>query len=116
MIKKLMIFLVSCVFLFNVGCGSENKKDTVQNDVDKEIQKKAFVIDTKFGDIYYPEEHKDNLYIEELYEGHSICFYADINETKYHLFDVNLNYDSGSYVGEFIDSKGYTVTVYIESF
>ena len=110
-ILKKIIILVLC--LLTVSCSSGKKVADSDNDYSSV---ERFSIDTKFGDIYYPEEHKDSLYIEELYEGHSICFYADINDTKYHLFNINLNYDSGSRVGEFTDNEGYTVAVYVESF
>ena len=118
--NKLYFNCVLCITLFLLlfsGCGkNDTSLNQESNNADKSIPAEAMVIETSYGDLYYPEQWKEFLQTEEEQKGEVlvISFRAVIQENTYDLFDVSIGGNEGTIVGQITSKDGTQRAVYID--
>lgn len=118
--NKLCFYCVLCITLFLLlfsGCReNETSSNQENNNADKSIPAEAMVIETSYGDLYYPEQWKEFLQTEEEQKGDVIVigFRAVIQENTYDLFDVSIGGNEGTIVGQITSEDGTQRAVYID--
>ena len=117
--KHILALLVVLMILgLLVACSSVDTSaeslstESVENSsVDEDtpsVSQDDIVISTQYGDLYYPEQWTEFVKTTQENSGDTIVvkFEAEINGNTYELFDVIVNGDSGTSVGEITDEKG----------
>lgn len=109
---KKVLFLVGFVFcLMLTGCsdGSESK-DTEEEKVN------TMIVETQYGDLFYPQQYQDFVSVDEKIEGENltITFKTTIEDIEYPLFDIMINEEEGDSVGTLEDDHGKVRNVYVE--
>ncbi|MCD7881395.1 MAG: hypothetical protein LUG47_07010 [Clostridiales bacterium] len=66
------------------------------------------IISTQYGDLYYPEQWTEFVKTTQENSGDAVVvkFEAEINGNTYELFEVTINGDGGTSVGEITDADG----------
>lgn len=102
-----------------VGCGKNDVGETqVEEQSVEEIERVAselMEVETKYGDLLYPQQWKEYLKIEQEEQVESLCvkFRALINETEYPLFDIVIGEEASESIGTIQDSDGESHNVYV---
>lgn len=126
--KRIICFVCAVVTAFLIsGCSENNHLDTDSNQQKgQSTQEEAqsgnkiedyIVINTDFGNLYYPDQWTEFIKIGQATSENTIevSFDAVINDIQYPLFRVVIGEDDGTKVGELTDDSGETHGVYMHT-
>lgn len=73
------------------------------------------VVSTAFGDLHYQEQWEEFVRTEQMADTNfiTVSFSAEINGTRYHLFDVIIGEGEGEPVGQLTDASGTVRDVFV---
>lgn len=122
---KSHIVIISCVALICIiftGCATDNLKSDSSGSVSLVENSDAgetinnIVINTDYGDLYYPEQWSEWLVTEQSKEDESliVSFSALIDDVEYLMFQVTIGNSDDVEVGEITDHSGTKRTVYMQ--
>ena len=102
------------------GCGA-NDNNEPQSDQTNEIEqdnntmKDCIVVNTEFGDLYYPDQWTECVRINQSATENAltVSFDAAINDNEYPLFEIVIGEDAGTEVGELTETSGIKHKVYL---
>ena len=111
------------------GCGKKtgqkNDKGVVEmsvadessEDTEETVKTDTMEIETEYGTLYYPEQWKDSLEVEqtEKDEALHVTFQAKIDEKNYTLFEIIIGKGDGEPVGSIQDADGKMHDVYVNT-
>lgn len=82
----------------------------------KEDQSEEMVIQTEYGDLYYPEQWEEYLKTEQTMDNDSlkVSFSAHLGDKNYPMFQVTIGDSEDTEVGELTDSSGTKRTVHMK--
>ena len=124
----LIVLLVIIVLIIGVAIGyliqdsgkqsqkEEKQSEIVENADVKDDQSEELVIQTEYGDLYYPGQWEENLKIEQTMDNDSlqVSFSAHLGDKDYLMFQVTIGSSEDTEVGELTDSSGTKRTVYMK--
>lgn len=114
---KYTLCMILMTFIL-VGCGKKDVDEAQSEQSIEEIERIAselMEVETKYGNLLYPQQWKEYLKIEQEEQGESLCvkFRALINETEYTLFDIVIGEEDSESIGTIQDSDGESHNVYV---
>ena len=82
----------------------------------KEDQSEEMVIQTEYGDLYYPGQWEEYLKTEQTMDNDSlqVSFSAHLGDKNYPMFQVTIGDSEDTEVGELTDSSGTKRTVHMK--
>lgn len=125
----LIVLLVIIVLTIGVAIGyllhdtgksspSEKKQsEVVENGDEKADQLEDMVIDTEYGDLYYPEQWAEYLKTEQKMSNDSlqVFFSAHMGDKDIPMFQVTIGESGDTKVGELTDDSGTKRAVYMNA-
>lgn len=104
------------------GCGANDNNEpqsdqTNETEQDNNTMKDCIVVNTEFGDLYYPDQWTECVRINQSATENAltVSFVAVINDVSYPLFHVVIGEDDGTKVGKLTDSNDKKHDVYIHT-
>lgn len=94
----------------------EKQSEVMENTDVKDEQSEELVIQTEYGDLYYPGQWEKNLKTEQTMNNDSlqVSFSAHLEDKDYLMFRVTIGSSEDTEVGELTDSSGTKRTVYMK--
>lgn len=117
--KRRIILCIVCAIAFCVlvsGCGKDGGAQTGNVEKEGSAVKDYIVIETEYGNLYYPDQGTECVQIDQSTAGNAlvVSFAAQINDVQYPLFKVTIGEGDGSKIGELTDSAGTKRDVYLQ--
>ena len=124
----LIVLLVVIVLIIGAALGylirdseksskNEEKQNEVVENMDiKENQPDELMIQTEYGDLYYPAQWEEYLKTEQTMNNNSlqVSFSAYLEDKNYPMFQVTIGDSEDTEVGELTDSSGTKRAVHVK--
>ena len=118
MVIVLIIGVAVGYLLHDTGKSSlsgKKQSEVVENGDMKDDQLEDMVIDTEYGDLYYPEQWEEYLKTEQNMSNDSlqVFFSAHLGDKDFPMFQVTIGESEDTKVGELTDDSGTKRGVYM---
>ena len=93
--RRLLVLLTACVLLVLAGCGSKQQPEGSDSLAAPDPMREDFVIETKYGDLHFPDQWEDLAAIDQEESGDVLIvrFRTVIRDTAYDLFALTIGGD-----------------------